>query len=165
MPFPAQNRRSFLFQAGRSMTHRSRSISWLVGVALGTGLLGGCVERRYLITTDQPGAIVYENGKPIGATPVDRTFVYYGKYRFTIVRDGCQALVVDEYLRAPWYEYPLVDFFSENLLPFTIRDVRHFHYTLPPTPIIPPEAVKNAGDRLRSKGQNIGVPLAPAVPP
>jgi hypothetical protein len=149
------------------MSLRSRSISGFLGVALGSGLLAGCVERSYLITTDQPMAIVYENGKPIGASPVDRTFVYYGKYQFTIVHDGCQTLVVDQYLRAPWYEYPLIDFISENVLPFTIRDKRQFHYVLPRTQDIPPEQVKDAGQRLRSRGQNLGVPLAgtpPAAP-
>jgi hypothetical protein len=140
------------------------SISGLVGIALGAGLLTGCVERRYLITTDQPGAIVYENGKPIGASPVDRTFVYYGKYRFTIVKDGCQTLVVDEYLRAPWFEYPLLDFLSENVLPFTIRDIRRLHYTLQPMPVVPPDAVLGAGQQLRTRGQNVGVPLAAPVP-
>jgi hypothetical protein len=146
------------------MNRSGWSISGLLGVALVAGLLTGCVERRYLITTDQPGAIVYENGKPIGATPVDRTFVYYGKYRFTIVKDGCQTLVVDEYLRAPWFEYPLVDFLSENVLPFTIRDIRRLHYTLQPTPVVPPDAVLGAGQQLRARGRNIGVPLAAPVP-
>jgi hypothetical protein len=146
------------------MNPRARSISGVLSVALGAGLLAGCVERRYLITTDQPGAIVYENGKPIGATPVDRPFVYYGKYRFTIVRDGCQTLVVDEYLRAPWFEYPIVDFLSENVLPITIRDIRRVHYVLQPVPVVTPNEVRDAGERLRAQGQNIGVPLAAPVP-
>src|SRR5205807_1058230 len=110
-------------------------------------------------------AMVYENGKPIGASPVDRPFVYYGKYRFTIVKDGCHTLVVDEYLRTPWFEYPLVDFISENVIPFTIRDIRRFHYVLPPMPIVPPDTVKQRAQELRRKGQNLGVPLAPAAVP
>jgi hypothetical protein len=146
------------------MNRSGRLTCGLLGVAVGAGLHTGCVERRYLITTDQPGAIVYENGRPIGATPVDRSFVYYGKYRFTIVKDGCQMLVVDERLKAPWFEYPLVDFLSENLLPFTIRDIRRLHYTLQPTPIVPPDAVLSAGQQLRARGQNIGVPLPAPVP-
>jgi len=147
------------------MSRRSRWLSGFLGPALFSALATGCVERSYLITTDPPGAIVYENDHPIGAAPVDRPFVYYGKYRYTIVRDGCQTLVVDENLRAPFYEYPLVDFVSENMLPFTIRDKRHFHYVLPPMPIVPPDQVKAAAHILRTRGQNVGVPLAPPVPP
>jgi hypothetical protein len=147
------------------MGTRRRWIGGFWGLVLCAGLAAGCVERRYLITTDPPMATVYENDRPIGASPVDRPFIYYGKYRFTIVNDGYQTLVVDEYIRAPWYEWPILDFVSENLLPFTIRDKRHFHYKLPPMPLVPPEQIKAAAQNLRQRGQNIGVPLAPAVPP
>jgi hypothetical protein len=138
--------------------------SGLVGLALAGGL-AGCVERTYLVTTDPPGAVVYENDHPIGAAPVDRPFVYYGKYRFTLVGDGSQTVVVDEYIRAPFYEYPLLDFISENVLPWTIRDKRHFHYVLPPMPIVPPDQIRAAAEALRRKGQDIGVPLPPTAPP
>jgi hypothetical protein len=141
-----------------------RWISGLVGLALGSGL-SGCVERSYLITTEPAGAVVYENDHPIGAAPKDRPFTYYGKYRFTLVADSGQTAVVDEYIKPPFYEYPLLDFISENVLPFTIRDKRHFHYVLPPMPIVPPDQVRAAGEALRRKGQDIGVPLPPTVPP
>jgi hypothetical protein len=146
------------------MSRGWRWISGLLGVGLGVAL-SGCVERTYLIDTEPKGAVIYENDHPIGAAPVDRPFVYYGKYRFTLVADGAQTVVVDEYIKAPFYEYPLLDFISENLLPFTIRDKRHFHYVLPPMPIVPPDQVRAAAEALRSRGQNIGVPLPPAAPP
>src|SRR5438045_3581884 len=66
-------------------------------------LVSGCVERRYVVTSDPPGALVYKNGQPIGTTPVDDTFVYYGKYHFTLVKDGYETLQVDENFSAPWY--------------------------------------------------------------
>src|SRR5581483_5232398 len=59
---------------------------WLCVAALCAGALTGCVERRYVITSDPPGAIVYCNGRQIGATPVDDHFIYYGKYDFTLVK-------------------------------------------------------------------------------
>ena len=68
-------------------------------------LCTGCVEQRYVITSDPPGAAVYRNGNLIGYTPVDDTFVYYGKYHFTLVKDGYETLQVDQDLPAPWYEY------------------------------------------------------------
>jgi hypothetical protein len=143
------------------------SMGWLL-LALCAVLPGGCVERRYTVLTDPPGAFVLENGKPIGNTTVDRPFIYYGKYRFTLMADGYQTLVVDECIKAPWYEWFLLDFVSENLIPWTIRDVRTFKYDLKRLEIIPPEIVKARADEMRARGQAIGEPLPPppvAIPP
>jgi hypothetical protein len=130
-----------------------------------TGLLTGCVERRFVITTNVPGAIVYdEKGQPMGATPVDREFTYYGKYRFTVVKDGFQTQVIEENVRAPWYEWVGLDFVSENLLPFNIPDVRRFHYTLQPAQMVPAEAILQDGTVLRGRGQAIQPATPPAAP-
>lgn len=114
----------------------------------------GCVERRFVINTNVPGAVVYdEKGLPIGATPCDREFTYYGKYRFTLVKDGYQTQVAETKVRAPWFELPPLDFISENLLPFTIRDVRRLDYVLQPAPNISPDDVLREATELRSRGQ------------
>jgi hypothetical protein len=133
------------------------------------GLLTGCVERRFIVTTEMPGsppgaldagAVVYdEKGIPIGASPVDRQFTYYGKYRFTLVKDGCETLIVEEKVRPPFYEWFGLDFIAENLIPFTIRDVRRFHYVLQFAKVDPPEAVLQRAQELREKGRGIGSPL------
>src|SRR5262249_10209746 len=71
------------------MNPRMRLAVWFVMLLACAGLLTGCVERRFVITTEPPGAIVYdERGMPTGAAPTDRTFVYYGDYQFTLVKDG-----------------------------------------------------------------------------
>src|SRR5262245_5000571 len=143
-------------------------LAWLAPAL--AGLMSGCVERRFVITTHLPGmpapmdagAIVYdEKGQPISATPADRQFTYYGKYRFVLKRDGFQTLVVEENVKAPWYEFPPLDFISENLIPFRIRDIRRFHYELQPLQVIPPETVLEQDQSLRAKGQSEGVPLVP----
>src|SRR5437763_5492969 len=96
-------------------------------VVLAACLLAGCVERRFVITTDPPGAVVTdEKGIPSGAAPVDRTWVYNGVYQFKIDKDGFETQVVHENVAAKWYEYFPFDFFSENVIPWTIRDVRRF---------------------------------------
>src|ERR1041384_5794278 len=87
--------------------------------------VSGCVDRRFVIDSDPPGAIVYVNGKQVGATPVEMPFTYYGKYRFVFVRDGYETWTVDEQVCAPWWEYIPLEFVSENLIPWTIRDVRY----------------------------------------
>src|SRR6516165_8608800 len=91
---------------------------------------GGCVHRRFLITSDPPGAAVYRDGAFIGTTPADGTFLYHGKYRIALVLDEHETLVDDLDLDAQWYEYPGLDFFSENVWPCTVNDVRRKHYIL-----------------------------------
>ena len=57
-------------------------------------------------------------------------------FDFTLVRDGYQTLQVDECLSQPWYEFPGLDFISENLIPWTIRDVRRFTYQMVPLQVL-----------------------------
>src|SRR5260370_28645753 len=113
---------------------------WVGTLLASSGILTGCVERRFIITTEPPDAIVYdEKGLPMGASPTDREFVYYGDYQFTLVQDGYETMVVREKVRAPWYEWFLLDFFSENVIPWTLRDIRRFNYQLQPKLVVPPD--------------------------
>ena len=36
-------------------------------------------------------------------------------------------------MKAPWWDNLLTEFFTENLVPFTLRDEREFKYQLTPT--------------------------------
>ena len=115
-------------------TKKIRPDRWL---ALGFALLMlsavGCVEQRFIIITEPDGAIAWDyRNRPLSATPADMPFTYYGKYLFTLSKEGYETKVVEEQVRAPWYMLPGLDFVSENVLPWTIRDVRTFHYTLTP---------------------------------
>src|SRR5213082_203874 len=105
------------------MTRRTAAGVALALAALG---LGGCVERRYVIESDPPGALVLVNGQPLGTTPVDGHFVYYGNYAFTLIKDGYETLHVDQRINSPWYQYPPLDFASENIYPGKLEDVRQF---------------------------------------
>lgn len=127
----------------------------LLAAVLSVGLATGCVERRYVITSDPPGAIVYRNGEIIGATPVDDHFIYYGKYHFTLVKDGYEPLQVDQPIPAPWYEYPLVDFFSENIYPGKVEDVRTFHYQLVPLQAVQTDQLLQQAQQLRERGRTL----------
>jgi hypothetical protein len=142
------------------MKKRLGSWAWLmlaVCPALGTG----CVERRFIITTDPPGAIVYDwKSQPLSASPADTQFTYYGKYKFTLVKDGYETLIAEEQVRAPWYQWFLLDFVSENLVPWTIRDVRTFHYQLRPMQLVPPDVLLQSATEMRAMGQALGPPRA-----
>jgi hypothetical protein len=131
------------------------------GALLGAALLTGCVERRFIVNTDPPGAVVLRDGHMIGAAPADDRFDYYGKYRFTLIKDGYETQQVVQDVPAPWYQYPPFDFISENLIPWRIRDVRTFNYALQPAQQASSAEVLEKSAQLRLRGQAI----IPAPPP
>lgn len=136
-----------------------RRSALLFGALLGVALASGCVERRFVIHSDPPGAVVLRNGKPLGgATPADDRFVFYGKYRFTLIKDGFETLQVDQEVRPPWWQYPPFDFVAENLIPWTIRDVRSFQYALQPAMQPRSDEVLGRGHDMRTRGQAIQPP-------
>src|SRR5262249_23730204 len=98
--------------------------AWLAVALVVAGLQAGCVTRRVMIPSEPPGAVVYRNGQPIGATPLEEPFVYHGHYHYRFVKDGYQPQDVYPDLVPPWYEWPGVDFVTENLVPYTFRDVQ-----------------------------------------
>jgi hypothetical protein len=128
-----------------------------LGVAL-LSLLTGCVERRFVVESDPPGAIVYVNNSSMGATPVDVPFLYYGVYDLTLVRDGCETLRVRQNVQPPLYAYPPLDFAAENLYPFHIEDVRRFRYQLRPVRIPQTDELLRQATDLRERGQQLGQP-------
>ncbi|MGE3818382.1 MAG: PEGA domain-containing protein [Isosphaeraceae bacterium] len=125
-------------------------------LALGLAALGlpsGCVERRYTIRTNPPGALVVVNGEEIGRTPVSKSFTYYGDRDVTLILDEHQTQRVTQPIKAPWYDNVVTEFFSENLIPFTIRDEREFTYQMAPTQIPSPADLMNRGQSLRDEAQ------------
>jgi hypothetical protein len=162
-----------MLSSGRmdAMLHRFGWWRWsLLGLLFLVGVTG-CVERRMVIIPEPleaRGAIVYdEKDQPIGAGPVDKPFTYYGKYRFRLAKDGYETLVVEQRVRAPWYELPGLDFFSENLIPWTIRDVRYFYPVMQRINPLdrPPEQLLLEAQHLQSYGKTIGAPVPPDLNP
>jgi hypothetical protein len=148
-----------------------RQIAWFVAAVLSAGLAAGCVERRYVVTSDPPGAFVLRNNQPIGAAPADDHFVYYGKYHFTLIKDGYTTLQVDQDIDTPWYQYAPLDFISENLIPWWIRDVRRYQYHLEPLQSVNTDQLLGRATELRDRGKAISPAAAavesppPAAPP
>ncbi len=138
--------------------------SWLMLVAMLAVLPTGCVTRRYLITSDPPGAMVYRDGQPIGPTPVEEPFIYYGKYRFRLVKDGYAPLDVEPELVPPWYQWPGVDFVTENLICYTFRDVQCLHFQMQPVEMVRPDDVRARAEQLRQRGKSIQTPPGTEAP-
>jgi PEGA domain-containing protein len=129
-----------------------------------TLFLIGCVDRRFVVTTDPPGALVMRNNAPIGFAPADDHFVYYGNYHFTLIKDGYETQQIDQKIPAPWYEYPPFDFFAENLLPWHIIDVRRFHYQMQPRQLPNADEMLNHAQELRDRGRIVSPPPEAPVP-
>ena len=92
----------------------------------------GCVDRLLQIRSDPPGAKVFVNGEEIGETPLDYAFDHYGSYGIVFRKFDYRSLKITEEVDAPWFEYFPFDFFSENLVPWVIRDLHRITGTLAP---------------------------------
>jgi PEGA domain len=132
----------------------TRRATLLFAAALAS-ILPGCIEQRYVIESDPPGALVLVNGQPIGTTPVDGYYIYYGAYDFTLVKDGYQTKVVRQKITMPWFEYPGVDFITENVYPGKVEDVRRFKYCLEPLVQVSEGDLLNQAQQLRNRGKSI----------
>lgn len=134
--------------------------TFLCCVGLLACLATGCVERRFLIETNPPGAVVEVNGRRVGSAPVNVPIAHYGIHRIRIFAPGYQTLVVDQPIDAPWYEYFPIDFVSENLIPYTFRDIRRQRYDLIPEQVASPDDLLDRSSILRNQGLQLqGDPL------
>jgi hypothetical protein len=120
--------------------------------------LSGCVERRYTIRSEPPGALVIVNGEEIGTTPVSRAFTFYGDRSIRLVREGYEVLDVVQPVNAPLYDNLVTEFFTETLLPYTLRDERTFNYKLSPVKPTDPNELLGRAEGLRAEGQKLPAP-------
>lgn len=130
----------------------------------------GCVQRRMTIRSNPPGALVYVDDYQLGSTPVSTDFVYYGTRKIRLVKDGYETLTVRQPFPLPWYQVFPLDFVTENLWPWEIRDERVVDLAMMPAAAIAPEEVVGRAEvaRLASgSGSMTPVPLMtpPIAPP
>lgn len=113
----------------------------------------GCVSRRLMVYSNPPGAMVLLEGREIGYTPTAVDFTYYGKRELTLIKDGYETTTKLVPVRAPWYQWPGVDFFSDNLLPFRVTDRQSASFDLQPQQMVPNQELLNRGKELRGEAQ------------
>ncbi len=121
-------------------------------VVLMAATVTGCVERRYTIRTNPPGALVYVNGQELGTTPVSSSFTYYGDREITLQLDGYETMTVRQPINAPWYDNLLTEFFTENLYPGQLRDERDYTFQLKPLVSPPIDVLRDRAEGLRAVG-------------
>ncbi|MGW8256947.1 MAG: PEGA domain-containing protein [Thermoguttaceae bacterium] len=110
----------------------------------------GCVQRRMLVRSNPPGALVYVDDYEIGTTPVSTNFLYYGTRKLRLVKDGYETLTVLQPIPAPWYQFPPFDFIAENFVPGEIRDQRTLDYQLKPQMLVPNDQLRARAEQLRA---------------
>ncbi len=141
---------------------KTRGTWLLLGLVLLT-VACGCVRRRMTIRSNPPGAVVFVDERRIGVTPVSTSFTYYGTREVQLVKDGYETVTEKHKFTTPWYQFPVVDFFAENLWPSEVRDERILDFNLPPQQSVPPTQVVQRAEQLRGEAQ-AGV-LTPGVTP
>jgi hypothetical protein len=132
------------------LPRRARIVLTLACAVTASGVMG-CVERRYTIRSDPPGALVIVNDEEIGTTPVSRSHIFYGDREITLIADGYETQTVIQPMDAPWYDNIVTEFFTENLIPFTIRDEREYMYKLKPATVAPSGDVTARANEFRQK--------------
>lgn len=115
--------------------------------------LVGCVSRRMTIVSNPPGAMALLDGKEIGYTPASSDFIWYGKRQVTLMKDGYETQTGLVTVNAPWYQWPVIEFFTDNFSPHRITDRRVFNFDLQPKQMIPDEELRSRARQLRSEAQ------------
>jgi len=132
----------------------SRATSLLLLLAWMTCLpSSGCVRRRLTVRSNPPGALVFVDDQRIGTTPVSTAFTYYGTRKIQLFKDGYEPLTVKQRFTIPWYQFPGLDFVSENLWLRETRDERTVDFEMIPQQIVPNEEVLERAEMLRGNAQ------------
>lgn len=143
-----------------AVPRRSLGVAFVVCL---TAASPGCVQRRMTIRSNPPGALVYVDDYEIGHTPVSHDFVYYGTRKIKLEKDGYETLVVRQPFPLPWYQIFPLDFVTENLVPWEIRDERMVDLAMQPVASTPPESVVARAEQARLAAGSL--PPAAAVEP
>ena len=115
--------------------------------------LVGCVSRRMTIVSNPPGAMTLLEGREIGYTPASADFTWYGTRQVTLIKDGYETKTQLVTIPAPWYQWPVIEFFADNLMPSRVTDRRTFNFELQPKQMVPDEDLRSRARQLRSEAQ------------
>ena len=135
-------------------------------------LCAGCVERKILIRSEPPGAPVWVDEQSAGVAPAEYKFQHYGVRRIRVgpvrdEQDRVRYLPVEreQAMDAPWYEtFPVIDFFTEVIVPWTVVDEHLYAVTLKPaTGQEQLYGIENA-KRIRAEGEAFRTKALAPVP-
>jgi hypothetical protein len=69
------------------------------------------------------------------------------------MKPGFQTQRLVQPINAPWWDNRLTEFFTENLIPVSLRDEREFNYTLQPVVYPPINDLVERGQTLKAQAQ------------
>ncbi len=98
------------------------------------------------------------NGEEIGPAPASKSFYYYGNREITLMLDGYQTRTVIQPIQAPWWDNYVTEFFTENIVPFSLRDEREYKFQLLPAESPPVAELRNRAESLREEAQTLPKP-------
>ncbi len=129
--------------------------------------LAGCVRRRMTVRSNPVGARGYVDDRQIGITPFSTEFTYYGTRKIHMERDGMKSVTVERTFHAPWYQWPVIDFFAETLWPWEVRDEREVVVQMEPQAAADPQQLLGRASAMRDEAQLslAGSAVAPTVTP
>ncbi len=132
------------------MRQRTRQTT-LILLCLAMILLPGCVERKLLLRSDPPGAVIDLNGQPAGLTPTDVPFLTYGSFEIVAHAPGYQRLRTTAEVEPPWWQHMPFDFFAESVWPFTLTDTHPIELELEPFSLADEEGLDAREETLRKR--------------
>jgi len=93
----------------------------------------GCLaERRLIVETTPPGALVEIDWVPVGHTPLEFVIDHLGKRRLLVTLDGYEPVLRDIEFKSTWENTFPVDIFTELLNPFPEDEVLVVEFSLSP---------------------------------
>ena len=107
--------------------------------------------------------MVHVDNQPVGITPASTAFTYYGTREIRLEKDGFETVTVKHKFRHPWWQIPPLDFISENLWPWELRDEHEINLQMVPKQIVPEQQLRQNAEQLRS-GARQGVATPVVVP-
>lgn len=96
-------------------------------------LVAGCVERKMVLRSDPPGALITLDGTETEErTPAEIPFDWGGTRGVSLSAPGHKVLDTTAELREPWFTWFPLDIVAEFVVPWTIHDVQTFDFKLEP---------------------------------
>jgi len=150
-----------------------RTSVWVSAVALTVS--GGCAtQRKLVVTSTPPGALLRLDDTIVGSTPYEISYDAYGTRRITLYKQGYATASQQVVLDAPWYLSFPIDLVTEVLIPIGWKDIRSVEVPMERDvgPVTRPDlaAVLQRAESLRlaepsgPRPSTIPLPPKPAVP-
>ena len=119
-------------------------------------LLSGCVDRLMSVRSEPAGAEVWVDGVKVGETPCEIRYTWYGTREIVLEKRGYREVREQVSLQGPWWQYPVLDFVTDVVIPVTITDRTELAYTLERAPTTQEELleVRARADELRRRARD-----------